>query len=902
MSTPKSSIFNKKQFQQELETGNAIAVFKQAIKHAKKALEEKHFNGASATDTVSALTRFIDQILSLAWQQHTELLPEDQKQKIALIAVGGYGRGELHPYSDIDLMILSDKVLPKLSNEFVETFLRFLWDIGLEVGHSVRSIKDCIKEAKQDISTMTNLMEARHLLGDETLLPNMDEKVRNLRNFSAQSFYAGKLAEQHERHAAFHDTAYNLEPNLKEGPGGLRDLQTILWIYNRSFGCRTYEEMLDLGFLKEQGLTNFIRNRNVLWKLRTSLHFINDRREDRLLFDQQRAVAAAHGYKNNDKNLAVEQLMQRYYRTVKDISLQNELLIERYRLEVLNPTNKKAKVTELNKRFQVRNGTIEMIHKNVFEKQPFALMEIFLVMQQNNIDNIHPDTIRAIRYNLNLINAKFRKDIRCISLFIEIFRHRTGLTHNLRRMNDYGVLGAYITAWGKIVGQMQHDLFHVYTVDAHTLMLIRNLRRLDTHPDEFPLASEVLSKLYKQERLFIAGIFHDIAKGRGGDHSELGMVDAYDFCINHQLSEYDAKLVSWLVQYHLFMSHFAQRRDINDPEVIREFLDVVGDQEHLDNLYLLTIADIRATSPKVWNAWKGQLLESLYRNASRMLRQGVAPQDNTANIQEVKRVALKILQEEERSSNQKEFTKELVDGVWNTLDEDYFLHFQPKHIAWHIQSLANSSAIDTPIVSVRYSEIFEALQIFVFAAETKFLLSEVTGSLDKADIDIMDARMNRSIAGYGFYNFVCMPTDSEHAHKSDYLEFISKKVHDGMMEFRFSRHLEKTTPEAKRAYVSRAMKHFPIKTDVQFFNNNENHTIMEVVAKNQPGLLHKVALCLLDNNIRLVNARISTFGERAEDTFFITLRDGSLISDKSTMVKVNRSICEALDTQAENKA
>ena len=282
-----------------------------------------------------------------------------------------------------------------------------------------------------------------------------------------------------------------------------------------------------------------------------------------------------------------------------------------------------------------------------------------------------------------------------------------------------------------------------------------------------------------------------------------------------------------------------------------------------------------------------------------MLRQGVAPQDNTDNIQEVKREALKILQEETNTNNQRPFSQELVDGVWNTLDEDYFLHFQPKHIAWHIESLSNSSAIDTPIVSVRYSEIYEALQIFVFAAETKFLLSEVTGSLDKADIDIMDARMNRSIAGYGFYNFICMPTDSEHAHKTDYLEFISKEVHAGMMEFRFSRHLAKTTPKIKRTYVSRAMKHFPIKPDVQFFNNNENHTIMEVVAQNQPGLLHKVALCLLGNNIRLVNARISTFGERAEDTFFITLRDGSLITDKSTMVKVSRSICAALDTQPE---
>ena len=896
MSIPKSTLFKASSFQQRLSNEAPLSVFKQTITQAKATLKERHFAGASSTDTIAALTWFMDQVLAYAWQQHADLIPE--KTKVTLVAVGGYGRGELHPYSDIDLMILLEKDSSKFFNEFAEVFLRFLWDIGLEVGHSVRSIKDCVKECKQDITTMTNLMEARYLLGDDSLLPVMDKKIRGSRVFSAETFYAGKLAEQNERHAAFHDTAYNLEPNLKEGPGGLRDLQTILWVYNRSFGCRTYEEMRNLGFLKEQGLTNFIRNRNILWKLRISLHFINGRREDRLLFDQQRAVADAHGYVDNENNLAVEQLMQRYYRTVKDISLQNELLIERYRLEVLYPKKKNAKATKLNNRFQSRNGSIEMCDKNVFTKTPFALLEIFLVMQQNKIDTIHPDTIRAIRYNLNHINTKFRKDIRCISLFIEIFKHRTGLTHNLRRMNDYGVLGAYLPAWGKIVGQMQHDLFHVYTVDAHTLMLIRNLRRLDTHPDEFPLASEILSKLYKPERLFIAGIFHDIAKGRGGDHSELGKIDAYNFCTNHQMSDYDAKLVAWLVQYHLFMSHFAQRRDISDPEVIREFLDVVGDQEHLDNLYLLTIADVRATSPKVWNAWKGQLLESLYHSASRMLRQGVKRINTQEAIDEVRRVALKMLSE---NTDMISFSQERINNVWDTLDEDYFTHFQPKHIAWHIQSLVNSTAIDTPIVSVRYSETYEALQIFVFAAETKFLLSEVTGALDKSDIDILDARMNRSIAGYGFYNFICTPPDIEHTQQNDYLEHISGKIRHAMMNVRFNRHIHKIKPTTKRAFVSRALKHFPIKPNVEFINNNENHTIMEVVAHNQPGLLHKVALCLLENNIRLVNARIATFGERAEDTFFITLRDGSLISDKSTLVKLSRSICESLDTLKDNK-
>lgn len=895
MSIAKSSLFNRGSFEQALLSNPAIPLFKKTINQAKETLKAKHFAGESAPNIVNSLTWFMDQIMSQAWELHKELLPE--KVTTTLVAVGGYGRGELHPYSDIDLMVLTDKDASGKIDPFAEAFLRFLWDIGLEVGHSVRSIKECVKECKADITTLTNLMEARYLLGDEHLLDKMNEKIRSNRTFSPEHFFAGKLQEQQIRHASFNDTAYNLEPNLKEGPGGLRDLQTILWMYNRSFGCRTYEELRNLGFLEEQGLTNFIRNRNILWKLRNGLHFINDRREDRLLFDHQRALAEAHGYQDNDKNLAVEQLMQRYYRTVKDISLQNELLIERYKLEVLQPKKKEAKAENINARFLVRNSTIEMRKQNVFSKSPYAMLEIFLLMQQHEIDSIHPDTIRAIRYNLNLINDSFRKDLRCISLFLEIFRHRTGLTHNLRRMNDYGVLGAYIPAWGKIVGQMQHDLFHVYTVDAHTLMLIRNLRRLDTHPNEFPLASEILSKLYKPERLYIAGIFHDIAKGRGGDHSELGKVDALNFCLHHQMSEYDARLVSWLVEYHLFMSHFAQRRDISDPDVIQEFLNVVGDQERLDNLYLLTIADVRATSPKVWNAWKGQLLETLYHSASKTLRQGETQNDNIeAHVSEIQSEALTCLSE---NPDTQHINKEQAEEVWNTLDQAYFTHHQPKHIAWHLQAIANTAAIHTPIVAIRYSEIYESIQIFIFAAETKFLLSEITGALDREQIDILDAQFNRSIAGYGFYSFICSTPEAELVGNQDYLDHLAKTIRTGMLDVRFMRHIAKQTPESRRAFASRALKHFPIKPTVEFSNLNENHTLMEVTAQNQPGLLYKVSLCLLENNIRLINAKISTFGERAEDTFFITYRDGSVITDQNTLKKLEQDICSALDAQSQ---
>lgn len=884
MPIAKSSLFRAAEFSAQLaEAANPITVFKDTLSQTRSTLAAHYRAGASASDVVFALTWFMDELLKQAWKLHKNQLSVPDND-VALVAVGGYGRGELHPYSDIDIQLLMARDQYDQVREFTETFVRFLWDIGLDVGHSIRSIKDCVKEAKQDVTVMTNLLESRLLIGDPDLLQKMDERIRHTRVWPAEKFFAAKMAEQTDRHAAFNDTAYNLEPNIKEGPGGLRDLQMVLWVYNRSFGSRTYKDLKDFGFLQEKGIHNFVRNRNVLWKLRLDLHFLNNRREDRLLFDYQRVIAEQYGFKDNEKHLAVEQLMQRYYRTVKDIGLQNELLLERYRLEILQKKSRKPVAKTINKRFQVRDNTIEMVDDTVFSRAPYALLEIFLLMQMHSIDNIHPDTIRAIRYNLHLINKSFRKDIRCISLFIEIFRHNVNLTHTLRRMNNYGVLGAYIPAFGNIVGQMQHDLFHVYTVDAHTLMVIRNLRRLITHPDEFPLASSILGRLYKPERLYLGALFHDIAKGRGGDHSELGAVDAMNFCLHHKMSEYDAKLVAWLVEKHLYMSHFSQRRDISDPEVIREFVDIIGDQEHLDNLYLLTMADIRGTSPKVWNAWKGQLLKDLYMAARRMLRQGgTRPINLSEHIDDDKQLALQQLRETTVAI-------ENVQHFWNTLDDDYFLRYTPDDIVWQITTIDQHSVLGMPIVSVRYTEHLEANQVFVFAPETNWLLSEVTGAFEQADLDIIEAKINSTNAGFGLYTFTCLVPEQELTNEPRYLQHLERELRNSMLFGQNNR-------EFSRSFVSRALKHFPIKPTVAFINSSDNHTIMEVIAQNQPGLLHKVALCLLKCNVQLINARIATFGERAEDVFFIAMRDGSPVVSETILDELSSSICSVLNNQ-----
>ncbi|MBT8115165.1 MAG: [protein-PII] uridylyltransferase, partial [Arenicella sp.] len=619
----KSKLLNPAAFKAALESGEPpIPLYKKTINNALQQIHEHQNEGVSAAELIEKYTWMVDELVIQAWLQHTEELPDNLE--IELIAVGGYGRSELHPYSDVDLLILLRGDSYHEAQGCVEVFLRFLWDIGLEIGHSVRSIKDCLKEARADITVMTNLLEARHLAGDKSLFEALDDKVRNSRLWPRDKFFQAKFQEQEKRHEQLRDTAYSLEPNIKESPGGLRDLQTVLWVYNRHYGTRSFREMNEQGYIKDDEYRVLIRARNVLWKMRASLHLINKRREDRLLFDSQRQMATDFGYVDTNAHLAVEQLMKRFYRTAKLITYLNEILLSHYR--VSNSSRFAIAVAKnIDADFVLKNKMIQQRKANLFHKKPRAILKLFVLMQRHQITDIHPDTTRAIRSNLDQINNEFRSDAKCHELFLQLFEHDgTGLANVLARMNAYSVLGAYLPVFGSIVGQMQHDLFHVYTVDGHTLMVIQNLVRLREDPDEYPLASQLLESLYKPERLFLAALFHDIAKGRGGDHSVLGEVDAYDFCIQHGLSEYDAKLVGWLVLNHLIMSHFSQRRDISDPAVIQAFAEIVGDPEHLDHLYILTHADIRGTSPKVWNAWKGQLLMELYNATRQALRHGVA--------------------------------------------------------------------------------------------------------------------------------------------------------------------------------------------------------------------------------------------------------------------------------------
>jgi len=582
------------------EDENRLQRWRQLLQAGSESLKQQFLANQSIEKLVEDRAHLVDRLIIRAWQSFSS----KREASMALIAVGGYGRGELHPGSDIDLLLLTRGNARK-SSDTIAKFLAFLWDLGLEVGHSTRSVSECREACRNDLTVATTLMESRLLCGQEKLYrkcvpPSLHQKI-----WPARAFFEAKLKEQQQRHLGYDDTAYNLEPNIKGSPGGLRDIQTIAWVTRRHFGAPDLASLVSEGFLTEAQLRILREGRKFLWRIRFALHILTGRREDRLLFDHQSRIADIFGYEDAAYTLAVEQLMQRYYRTVMDISRVNEMLLQLFQEAIL--LNPDAEPEPINESFAVKNGFLQIGHDEVFQNNPSALLEMFLVLQQHpELKGVSAKTIALVRRNLHLINDEFRINPRNHRLFLQILEAPAGVTHELRRMNTYGVLGQYIPSFGRIVGRMQYDLFHVYTVDAHTLFVVSNLRRfaLSRFDHEFPLCAEIMQSLDKPLIAYVAGLFHDIAKGHGGDHSELGSVFAESFCLEHGMSIYDSRLVSWLVRNHLKLSLTAQKKDINDPEVIQDFAQHIGDEIHLDFLYLLTVADVRATNPKLWNNWK----------------------------------------------------------------------------------------------------------------------------------------------------------------------------------------------------------------------------------------------------------------------------------------------------------
>ncbi len=862
--------------------GDSVGAFRAALERGDGELGERFREDEPIDELVRDRARLVDVLLIRAWQLHAGA----HGQELALIAVGGYGRGELHPCSDIDVCVLLPKNESTAWQPRLERFLTFLWDIGLEVGHSVRTIDDCQRESLADISVATTLLEARRLAGPELLFTAMKQALATERVWPADEFFEAKVNEQQARHHRFHDTAYNLEPNVKSSPGGLRDIQTIGWVAKRHFGTDTLDGLVPHGFLTRNELRKLKIAQAFLWKVRFALHTLTGRREDRLLFDYQIRLAKQFGYEDATYTLAVEQFMQRYYRTVMDVSLLNEMLLQLFREAILTQNTEPL---PLNGRFRLRNEYLEVAHEEVFARNPSALLELFLLMQQDpRIRGVRASTIRLVGRNLWLIDEEFRQNPRHHRLFLDILRAPLGVTHELRRMNLYGVLGRYIPAFGRIVGRMQYDLFHAYTVDAHTLFVVSNLRRLamPKYDMEFPTLSRILQALPKPEIAYVAALFHDIAKGRGGDHSELGAVDAEAFCLEQGLSRYDARLVAWLVRHHLLLSVTAQKKDISDPEVIREFARVVGDQTHLDYLYVLTVADVRGTNPKLWNAWKASLFEEFYERTKRALRRGLeSPIDQDELVRETQTSARTLLA-------QRAVDPQAVERLWRSFTETYFLRHTPEEVAWHTALLvARDADEEEPLVAVSSQTERGGTPIFTFTPQAQHGFARTTAVLDQTGLNIVDARITPTADGFSLETYLVLEDNGRTIADLSRIQEIEQSLRRNLQ-------LREHSPPTVTRRAPRQVRMFSTPTQIVLSTDaRNNRTILELIAGDRPGLLSEVGTVFMSEGVDVHGARIATVGERAEDVFYLTDTHGQPLGETAG-ARLQQKLTETLDRRA----
>jgi len=842
----------------------SIENLRKILESIRENLRKRFLSGEPAQILIRQYANRIDELLRWIWQQS----PLTRIPDIALVAVGGYGRVELHPGSDIDVLILLEKEIDPSIQDQISNFLTSLWDIGLEIGHSTRTLSECKSEAVSDITIVTNLIDARLITGPQALFDALRKHIGPDNIWPIREFFDAKQAEQQARHHKFHNTANNLEPNIKECPGGMRDIHMIGWITKRHFGSETLEDLVEHGFLTESEYQGLIVGRNFLWDVRFALHILTGRREDRLLFDHQRTLADEFGHQDQNHNLAVEYFMKHYYCTISELARLNEMLLELFQESILY-ADSPVEIVPLGRRFQARNGFLEVVNDRVFKRYPFALLELFLILQQHpELVGVRATTIRLIRNHRHLIDDKFRADIRARSLFLEILRQPDGITRALRRMHHYGILGTYLPPFESIVGQMQYDLFHAYTVDEHTLFVVSNLRafaRLEQQ-GKFALCAKVFAKIPKRELLYIAGLFHDIAKGREGDHCTLGAEDALAFCLRHGFSQYDAMLVAWLVEHHLLLSTTAQREDIHDPEVVNAFAVKVGDRVHLDYLFLLTVADIRGTNSELWNDWKHSLLRDLYEATLLALRRGLEnPIDQTERIAETKEEARRLLQQEGLLRDKKR--KARIEALWQSVGTDYFLRYRPDEIAWHTRAITDGRGRILPIVLVREGH---GGDIFIYTRDQDQLFLASTAILDRLDLSIQDARIVTADNGMTLNSYMVLDASEHDADDNN----IKRRIHEIRDILTRQLRCPGDTISPISRLPKRQLRHFATDTTVSFYEDSTNRqTIMEISTSDRPGLLSRIAGILAHCEIRLHKAKIATFGERAEDIFFITNKE-----------------------------
>ncbi|CAH7292131.1 PII uridylyltransferase/uridylyl removing enzyme [Vibrio chagasii] len=838
------------------ELKNQLEIFTQYQKN-------EFLNHHPVTDLVLLRSEYMDLLLRRLWEHFGfSNLPH-----ISLVAVGGYGRGELHPLSDIDILIVSQKTLPPALGEKVSQFITLLWDLRLEVGHAVRTIAECIDIGIDDLTVATNLQESRLLCGSEDTFQELKLKIHSDSFWPSETFYKAKIQEQRERHARYHDTTYNLEPDIKSTPGGLRDIHTLSWVARRHFGATSLLEMSKYGFLTDAEYRELVECQDFLWRVRFALHIELRRYDNRLTFAHQAQVAEHLGY-TGEGNRGVEMMMKEFYRTLRRVAELNKMLLKLFDQAIINGgETEEAEI--LDNDFQRRGSLIEARKPALFQARPETILDMFIhIANDSSIEGVSPPTLRQLRTARRRLNRFLHTIPEAREKFMSLVRHPNALHKAFSLMHKLGVLSAYLPQWSQIVGQMQFDLFHVYTVDEHSIRLLKHINRfgqIENH-DKHPICCEVYPRVQKKELLILAAIFHDIGKGRGGDHSEIGAVEAYSFCIEHGLSKPEAKQVAWLVQNHLLMSVTAQRRDIYDPDVITEFAKKVRDEESLELLVCLTVADICATNPELWNSWKRTLLAELFHSTQRALRRGLEnPVDVRDRIRHNQQMASALLRKEG-------FTAREIEVLWQRFKADYFLRHTHKQIAWHCEHLLRLEDPSQPLVLISKKATRGGTEVFVYCKDQAALFATVVAELDRRNFNVHDAQVMASKDGHVLDTFIVLDQHGkaidEARHKA-----VAKHLTHVLADGRPTKIKTRRTP--------RNLQHFKVKTLVEFLPaKSKKRTLMELRALDTPGLLAQVGATFAELGINLHGAKITTIGERAEDLFILTSDTGGRLSEE----------------------
>lgn len=853
------------------------------LKQAKVQACEKFRKDLQIGKLLRSLTTISDQMLAYGWQQAGLNQLSSNRHPVSLIAVGGYGRKELFPYSDIDILVLHSehKEADPISNDVtkrIEKFISLCWDLGLEIGSSVRTVEECLEESKKDITVRTSLLESRFLTGNKNLYKKFVKEFEA--HMDPRSFFQEKLFELKQRHHKYNDTPYSLEPNCKESPGGLRDIQVILWTTKAAKFGGSFDDLYKKQLLTKREAQELKRNLKFIQTLRAGLHLVANRRQDNLVFDFQNQLAALFGIETTAEKRAGEQLMRKYYWAAKAVTQLNEILIQNIQALLFPIAGSQAR--DISENFLECQGLIDIKDPNLFEKNPELILETFLLFCKTpGIRGLSTQVLRSLYNARQQMDSRWRNEPNNQKLFLEILQQPTGVARALNLMNQTSVLGRYLPTFRKIVGQMQHDLFHVYTVDQHILTVLKNVRRflVPELAHEFPFCSQLAGNFDKPWILSLAALFHDIAKGRGGDHSVLGGQDASSFARKHSLSKEDAALLIWLVKEHLTMSQVAQKKDISDPDVIYSFAEKVGNQRYLTALYLLTVADVRGTSPKVWNAWKGKLLEDLYRSTLRVL--GGAKYDTNSQLQS---------NQEEAKKNLRLFglMSDAHEELWNQLDIGFFLKQDAADIAWvtrHLYSKVNST---DPIVRARLSPSGDGIQVAVYVKDQPDLFARICAYFDQQGFSIWDAHVHTTRHGYALDTFqISGPHQLRNGgHYRDLIQLVEHGLTSSVK-------LQTLLPEVNKGRLSRQSRIFPIQPRVNLKIDERGHLfVLSLSASDRTGLLYGVAKILAKHDISVKMARINTLGERVEDT--LLLDSEKLNKDPKLQIQLETEILEAL--------